>query len=208
MLEFFIALLGGLYYASKISSDRRGVKSAMQQGKSATNYLSERTEELRLRAVDRDLVADILCENIQWRVMDDDFADLGVDTSVLPMKELRHLYSDLLLARHGKIRHDYLTSHHNILGLDWYECEAFGTAGRARRDAWLGCLAAIEEELIRHGVDPFFIFIPTTCYEVGCMRDHVSPVRLRDIGDRRYALGQVWLLASSYYNSDLRIVFS
>lgn len=157
--------------------------------------------------VDKGLEADMAHQIASIAQMRGDFAQYGVDTSALSVEELRDLHLSLLLARSGRVRNSYTTFHQNILGAGLYAAEACGTAQRAHRDAQINCLLAIESELIRHGIDPCFIFIPTTGHEGGYSWAPAFPVRLRNIGANRYSLGQVWMLCASSYDESLHDMF-
>lgn len=210
MFEIFIALFGGAYCIAKICGDRSHVRKANEHAVQVYDRIKARQNKMAAVATDRALEADIDARMVMRSHAEEGFARFGVNVKCLPTKELRYLYSDLLLAQAGKIRWSYVTTaHRNILGLGYpkytYEAAAVGVAQRARRDAWIGCLLAIESELIRNGVDPCFIFAPTTGYEGGYQWAPASPIRLRDIrGDQRYSLGQIWALCATRYDDNLR----
>ncbi len=209
MLELFIALFGGLYWACKLSGDKSTVRSAQRDGAVKTERIMQRQALMKKMYVDLDLEADMAHHmySSDTKQMREDFAKYGVDTSALYISDLRHLHFVLSLAKLGKVFSSYTESHKNILGNGFYDPEPHGTEQKAIRDARINCLLAIESELISHGIDPCFIFLPTTGFEGGYSWAPASPVRLRNIGANRYRLGKVWMLCASYYDENLQDIF-
>ncbi len=202
MFEFFIALCGGLYWACKLSGDKRAVRNAQRRGREISETYQQRRRRMVSHAVDNNLEASMASKVVGRAQMDEDFAGLGVDTSVLPTKEVRTLYTDLLLARAGKLREQYLDARNILVDTNIAVCgPAYGDAQRARRNAWVECLLAIEKELLRHGVDPFFLWVVPGWQASGAPTETVT--RLRDVGDGRYGNGRLQTLYSTYYDERL-----
>lgn len=214
MFEFFIALFGGTYSVAKLLSEKTMHDNMQQISDARCAMWTQRLRSWEAQVTDSALQEDLWNyvskhRDSAWREVQDAFGSMhfqknyssaiawAYEGAVNRTKTGKKLYrkhrferpTDIMLAKHGKLRRETATS--PIAYLE----RGDGQASRQRWDSEVEFWLYIRDELRRHGVDAMLLF--------ECKNPSKQCFDAENTDKFRYQTGKLVWLPCTWLNADL-----